>query len=167
MPRFEPSAPVRVRVSDCLCPDTPHADGDFVTLYDRLPVDAGTAATRALVNRKPSQDPEEAILRAILPHIIIDWTILDHETGQPLEITPDNVAEALPWTHGGYEVAKAAADRYLDAVVTPFLSRVLPKPTDKSSPTTQTASTSASPSSSTKRRKPSASSSDATSDGQP
>lgn len=142
MPRFAPSAPVRVRVSDCLCPDTPHADGDFVTLHDRLPPAAGFAATRALSQRSPGEEPETVILRAILPHVVSDWTFLDHETKQPLEVTPSSVTEALPWTEGGYEVAKAAVNRYLDAVVTPFLSRVSTTPTDEPSPSTPTASTS-------------------------
>lgn len=142
MPRFAPSTPPRVRVSDCLCPGTPHEGGDFVTLYDRLPVEAGTAATRALARMAPTDDAEAVILRAILPHVVADWTLLDHESGEPIPITSATVAEALPWTHGGYEVAKEAADRYLGSVVTPFLSRASKKPTGKSSSTTRTASTS-------------------------
>ena len=156
MSRFAPSSPVRVRVSDCLCPDTPHADGDFVTLCERLPVEAGTAATRALARMTPSEDAEVVILKAILPHVVAGWTFLDHETKEPLEVTPAAVAEALPWTHGGYEVAKEAADRYLGSVVTPFLSRASKKPTAKSSRTTRTASTSAKTDSSSAAPEPSA-----------
>lgn len=155
MSRFAPSNPVRVRVSDCLCPDTPHADGDFVTLYDRLPVTAGTAATRALSTRDPGEEPETAILRAILPHVIASWTFLDHETGEPLEINPSAVTEALPWTDGGFEVAKAAIGHYLDEVVAPFLSRVSTPPTPEPSPSTPTALTSRKTRSSSKRPEPS------------
>lgn len=156
MPRFAPSSPVRVRVSDCLCPDTPHADGDFVTLYDKLPVEAGTAATRALARMSPGEDAEVVILKAILPHVVAGWTFLDHESGEPLGVTPAGVIEALPWTHGGYEVAKEAADRYLGSVVTPFLSRPSKKTTARSSRTTRTASTSPKTPSSSEAPEPSA-----------
>jgi hypothetical protein len=112
-------------------------------LYERLPVVAGTAATRALARMGADEEAETVILKAILPYVVADWTILDHESGQPLEVTPDNIAEALPWTHGGYEVAREAADRYLGSVVTPFLSRASKKATAKSSRSTPTGSTSA------------------------
>lgn len=141
--RFAPSTPPRVRVSDCLCPGTPHEGGDFVTLYSALPIEAGTAATRALARMGAGSDPEVVILKAILPHVVSDWTFLDHESGEPLDITPESVTEALPWTHGGYEVAKEAADRYLGSVVTPFLSLASKPKKRKSSRTTPTVSTSA------------------------
>ena len=153
MPRFEPSAPVRVRVSDCLCPDTPHADGDFVTLHPKLPVDGGLAASASLATSGPGANPATIVMTAILPYVIASWDFLDSETGQPIPITHENVAEALPWEAGGKEVVDRAVDLYIGALSgTPLASRASAKATAGSSRTTPTALTSRKVRSSSKPR---------------
>lgn len=39
---------VPVRVRDCACPDTPHAEGDIVYLAPKVSLDLGIAATQAI-----------------------------------------------------------------------------------------------------------------------
>jgi hypothetical protein len=40
---------VPVRVRDCACPDTPHADGDIVYLAPKVSLELGVAAQQALL----------------------------------------------------------------------------------------------------------------------
>lgn len=157
MSRFAPSTPVRVRVSDCLCPDTPHEGGDFVTLHPKLTVEGGLAASASLSTIPAGVNPATVVMTAILPHVIAAWDFLDSETGLPIPITPDTVAEALPWEAGGKEVVERAIDLYIGALSgTPLASRASAKPTAESSRTTPTALTSRKARSSSKRREPSA-----------
>lgn len=156
MPRFAPSAPVRVRVSDCCCPDTPHADGDFVTLHPKLTVEAGLAASASMGNLRRGDSPVTAVMTAILPHVIAEWDFLDAETGLPIPVSPEAVTEALPWDAGGKEVADRAVDLYIGALSgTPLPSRASTKATAKSSPSTPTRLTSRSRRSSSKPPAPS------------
>lgn len=152
MPRFPESAPVRVRVGACLCPDAPHADGDFVTLTTTMSIDAGVAAVQALAEAGESAT-DLLVTRTVLPYMISSWDFLDAETGEPIPISPDTVAEALPWNEGGREVISALGEALRGR---PLASRGSPRTNSKSSPSTPTAPTPATRSSSPKRRKRSA-----------
>ena len=157
MPRFAPSTPPRVRVSDCLCPGTPHEAGDYVVLEPELTVDGGLAASAAVARAVATGgDFTAEVLSAALPYQIRSWDFLDADTKQPLEITPASVEEALPWTKGGKEVAQTAFDLYVDQILgrAPLASRGSDPTTDSSSSSTPTAETSAKARSSSRRRKP-------------
>jgi hypothetical protein len=135
MPRFPTRDPVRVRVGDCTCPDSPHAGGDFVVLRRRLPLDGGAAAIQAL-SADGSNVTEAGLAVAILPYMIESWDFIDAESKDPLPITPESVREALPWNQGGREVLESLAEALAD---TPLSSKVSRKRTAKRSNTTRTA----------------------------
>lgn len=134
MPRFVSESPARVRVGACTCPGTPHEAGDYVVLERYLSIEAGAASLAALANGTS----DAAVAIAILPYMIASWDFLDAETGDPLPISPETVAEALPWNFGGREVVMALNE----SLERPLSSRALPKRTAKPSRTTRTASTS-------------------------
>lgn len=134
MPRFASESPVRVRVGDCSCPGAPHQAGDFVVLRRALSIEGGAAAIDAV----SVGGGDAAVAAAILPHMIESWDFLDAETGEPLEVTPDSVAEALPWNYGGKEVVNALSE----ALAAPLSSSPSEKTTLKPLDSTPTASTS-------------------------
>lgn len=138
MGRFATETPVRVRVGDCLCPGTPHSEGDFVTLSTRMSIEAGAAAVAAMA-RSGEETTELTVMRAALPHMVTAWDFLDAETGEPLPITPDNVTEALPWNYGGREVVIALSEALAERPLSLKPSR---NGTVKPSARTRTASTS-------------------------
>lgn len=144
MGRFATETPVRVRVGDCTCPESPHPDGDYVTLKPRLSIEAGAAATERLSDGGVDT---ATVLAAILPHMIESWTFLDAQTGEPLPIDAESVREALPWNEGGAEVV----GELLRRLNSPLPSKGSPTTNGKPSPSTRTASTSASRRSSSPR----------------
>lgn len=145
---------IPVRVGDCLCPDTPHADGDFVSLRPKLGLASGIALQRLIVEANQQQGIDAAemtgkLAEAYLLHGIAEWTLLD-ANGKPIPVTNETIQYQLL---NDFARAEAAADKaddlYMGPVLAPLVNRAL-----ASSPTTRTnGSTSRSPSGASKRPK--------------
>ena len=146
----EPIA-VSVREGACPCPGTPHT-GETVYLRPDVSVPLGTAATnvsQAVMNdyldthpdlRARLVDPEDRaakireLSKATLPDAtaglaavyleygIVGWTFVDAK-GSPRPVTPETIAELLPWDEGGMEVGEAADTLYSDRVFAPLARR--------------------------------------------
>lgn len=111
--------PEFVRVRDCTCPETPHAEeGDGVLLRSTLSVAGGIAAEQRIV--KGFADEDE-LMATVLPSLVrteaIGWNV-----EEPFDV------EALlaDWTIARPVVIRAG-ELYLEAVVTPLAQRP-PKP---------------------------------------
>lgn len=142
---------VPVRVGECQCPDTPHADGDFVYLRPKLGLAAGIALQRLIVDANQADRPVDAaeltgvLAEAYLLHGVARWDM-------PQAVTPETIKELLLDDFSrGAPAAEAADGLYMGPVIAPLLSRAF-----KSSPTTSTnGSTSAPGNGAHKPRKPS------------
>jgi hypothetical protein len=146
----EPIA-VPVREGACPCPGTPHT-GEIVYLRPNVSVALGAAATnvsQAVVTGYLEEHPDmlarladatdrEAKLRELtkgivpdssaglaevyLKYGIVSWTFTDAQ-GKPRPITPETIAELLPWDEGGMEVAERADTLYSDRIFAPLARR--------------------------------------------
>lgn len=125
---------IPVRVRDCACPDTPHADeGDLVYLLPRLPLDGGITAEQQL---REFNGDASAMLRAWTDTFVRfgakGWNLLDAD-GDPVPFDVDVIiadwAVARP-------VADKASDLYSESVMAPFR-----KPPQTRSPTGRTGPT--------------------------
>ena len=146
----EPIA-VPVREGACPCPGTPHT-GEIVYLRPNVSVALGTAATnvsQAAVTGYLETHPDtrarladatdrEAKLRELtkgivpdasaglaevyLEYGIVSWTFTDAQ-GKPRQITPEAIAELLPWDEGGMEVGERADTLYSDRIFAPLARR--------------------------------------------
>lgn len=115
---------VPVPVNYCPCAGTPHPDGDIVYLYPELSMPGGMAAQGAI--SEGLTDPvrlQELLARVWISHGVAAWTFLDDE-GQPIPVTPHNVARALPYAKGGRLVAEKADDIYSGAILAPLADRL-------------------------------------------
>lgn len=138
---------VEVRIGDCQCPGSPHADGDTVALRPKLDLRGGFRVKRRLIELNQAAFGEQPtdmaeleiqLAEAYLTEGIFEWNLVD-EHG-PLPINPDTLRDHL---FNDYSRAEAAADKaddlYRPAVLDPLVQRAL-----NSSPATPTsASTSA------------------------
>ena len=139
MARFD-STPVEVNIGACDCPGSPHADGDIVYLAPRLSMPGGMAAQGVIA--EAAGDPirlQEMLADLWLKHAVIGWNFLD-ERGQPVPLTVDSLAVALPYGKGGRLVAERADDLYAEDIIAPLAERLeklsRPGPTgDSTSPT--------------------------------
>ena len=139
----------------CFCAGSPHQRDRFV-LPAELPITAGIAAVSALA-QVGSGDAAAALINAILVNGgIASWNLVDEE-GAPLPVNPTNVARRVTWQKGGVELSNAAFAQYVNGKdLTPFGLTTSRKPTARSSPNGQTASsTSPKTRSSSKRPAPS------------
>ena len=146
----EPIA-VSVREGGCPCPGSPHT-GETVYLRPDVSVALGTAATnvsQAVINgylashpatrerlfavedrdakvqeliRATGPDATAGLAQVYLKYGIVDWTFTDAQ-GKPRPITPETIAELLPWDEGGMEVGEAADALYSDRVFAPLARR--------------------------------------------
>ena len=73
--------PIPVRVRDCACPDTPHADtGDLVYLAPHLDIDGGVEAERDLVESQGNErELTKRWLRTFIRYGAIGWNLTDAE----------------------------------------------------------------------------------------
>jgi hypothetical protein len=121
MSRLTPSDPIAVRVGDCLCEGSPHADGDFVYLDAQLSLDGGLLASAAMaVSEGDPQKGEHDLGFAYLLGGISGWNFLDDD-GKPIAVNPDTIRRALPWGKGGRIVAEKANKMYFDQVIRPLV----------------------------------------------
>ncbi len=111
-------APLPVAVGECLCPGSPHHDGDTIWLRPELDAGGGFAVTIAMQG-----DPEnltERLGRAYLAAGIVEWTFLD-SAGVPVPVTRANIRR-LRWSGPIYTVADRASDLYGSAVLDPLVA---------------------------------------------
>lgn len=144
MSRLHPTEPVRVRIGDCLCPGTPHAEGDFAWLRPRLTAKGGIAATSLIAGADDAQSLMRDLGYLFLLDGLVRWDILDDD-GKPVPCNEDTLRSgALAWEETLLPIANAASELYTESVLAPFRPAKVPA----SSPSGQTdASTSASPAS--------------------
>lgn len=109
---------VPVRVRDCACPDSPHADeGDLVYLLPTLPLDGGILAEQQLNANIGDPDRLTRVwLRTFLEHGIAGWNLTD-EDGEPVPF--DAAVILADWTLAR-PVGDKAAELYSDSVLAPF-----------------------------------------------
>lgn len=135
---------VSVRVRDCACPNTPHAEeGDVVFLEPTLPLDGGILAEQQLI-ASAGDGPKltREWLRTFIEFGATGWNLLD-EDGDEVDF---DIATILGDWSLARPLADKAADLYSDSVTAPFLRAQAVR-----SPTGQTAATT----SRTRRRTPS------------
>lgn len=113
-----PNIPVRVR--DCTCPNTPHAEeGDIVFLAPTLPLDGGILAEQQFVATATIGDGDQLTrlwLRTFVEHGAVGWNLLD-ERGADL---PFDVETIIADWRLARPVADKASELYADAVTAPF-----------------------------------------------
>ena len=154
-----------VRIGECRCPGTPHADGDFVYLRLRLDLRGGFRVRRRLFDLNtaafaeggaPNMDELEISLAEVyLDEGVAAWNLVDEE-GNEREITPDSLAEFLKSDYSRAEAAADAADDlYRPAVFDPLAARAL----NSLPPTSTNGSTSATNGHGSRKKKPTARSS--------
>ena len=112
---------VPVRVRDCACPHTPHADeGDIVYLAPHLDIRGGSRAERELIQASG----DAGVLTGLWLETFVlfgakDWNLLDDD-GEPVpfdvEVITSDWALARP-------VSDTAASLYQDAVLAPFVTK--------------------------------------------
>lgn len=117
---------VPVQLGFCPCEGKPHEDGDVVSLWPELSMAGGLAAQGAIVAAFDDDGTlnqlrlQEYLAVVWIRHGVAAWTFLD-DNGQPIPITPENVARALPYGKGGRLVADQADSLYAEAVTTPLV----------------------------------------------
>lgn len=142
---------IPVCVGACLCPGTPHADGDFVYLRPKLGLAAGIALQKLIVEARQSAGFDSAQLTGVLAeayllHGVASWDLVGPEG--PIPVTAETIRYQLLEDFTRAEAAADAADDlYMGPVLAPLVKRAL-----ASLPTTPTnGSTSPAPAGGSKR----------------
>ena len=128
-------ASIPVRVRDCACPDTPHADeGDLVYLAPTLPMSGGILAEQQMFDAKGDGPMLTRLwLETFVRHGAVEWNLLD-EAGDPVPFDVDVIL--ADWSLARL-VANQASELYADAVMAPFLTKPGARsPTGPTGPTT-------------------------------
>lgn len=124
MSRFDHLDDVPVPIGECLCPGTPHPDGDVVYLSPALSAAGGMAAQGAIADAESdSIRLQELLWRVYRDHGVVGWNLLD-EDGEPVPLTQANKETGLPYGKGGRLVGDAADSLYVDDVLAPFKERL-------------------------------------------
>jgi hypothetical protein len=111
---------VPVRMRDCACPHTPHADdGDLVYLAPMLDLDGGIRAEQELV-ASIGDGPKltRRWTHTFLEHGARGWNLLD-EAGEPV---PFDLSAITSDYRLARPVANKASELYADTVMAPFLA---------------------------------------------
>jgi hypothetical protein len=134
--------PIGVRVRDCACPGTPHADdGDIIYLAPMLGIRGGIHAERDIALSQAEATPErpfdqllqERWLETFVRYGVTGWNLTD-EAGDPLPLDIDDILANWPVARA---VAAKAADLYTDAIIAPFQTTPEARsPTGPTRPTT-------------------------------
>lgn len=121
---------IPVRIGECLCPGSPHADGDFVYLRPKLGLSAGIALQRLIVEANQQQGVDAAemtgkLAEAYLLHGVAEWTLLD-ANGKLIPVTNETVAYQILSDFSRSEAAADKADDlYMGPVLAPLVNRAL------------------------------------------
>lgn len=143
--------PVPVPLGSCYCPGSPHAEGDVVYLHPELSMAGGLAAQAiAQATGNDIVAIQERLADLWIRHGVADWNLVDGD-GDPLPLTPDSIASALPYGKGGRLVAERADELYAEDILGPLVERLeaISRP-GRSEPSTSPTQTST-----RRRRKPS------------
>lgn len=116
------SDPIPVPLGSCYCPGTPH-DEDTVYLAPQLSMAGGMAAQSAITaGFDDSLRLQEMLAEVWIRFGVVSWNLTDEDG--PLEVTPENVARALPYGKGGRLVAEKADDLYAEDILAPLVQRL-------------------------------------------
>lgn len=108
----------------CDCPaQHRHPDGDVVSLFPRLGLEAGIAVQSAFDANAAPADRLVAMRTVLIDHQIADWTKVDAE-GQKADINPATIRARLSWMEGGSEVVAKMTELYGAAILAPFVSSI-------------------------------------------
>lgn len=130
--------PVEVAAGACLCPGTPHANGDVIYLRPELDATGGMLVVAAMAGEQETL--VERLGRAYLLAGIVDWTFVD-DAGRAVPVTRENITR-LRFTGAVLEVANVASDLYGEAVLAPLVLKATgSSPNGPSAEQTQGAST--------------------------
>jgi hypothetical protein len=144
---------VPVLVGACLCPGTPHQDGDFVYLRAKLGLAAGTTLQRLIVEanqeRNDSAELTGKLAEAYLLVGIESWD-LQSPDGEPIPVNPGSIKEQLL---DDFERSAPVADKADDLYMGPVLSPLVRRAVELSSTSMTNGSTSAKPAGRSKARK--------------
>jgi hypothetical protein len=114
---------VPVGLGACYCPGTPH-DEDIVYLAPALSMRGGMAAQSAISEGiGDGLKLQELLAEVWVRYGVVDWNLTD-EAGQPVDLTPPNIAAALPYGKGGRLVAEKADDLYAEDILAPLVQRL-------------------------------------------
>lgn len=113
---------VAVNVGPCRCKGAPHTEGDVVSLWPEMPLEGGVAAHQAIASHNDVPSLKTALSMVYTVYGVADWTFV-RDDGLPIPVTRENVARALPFSRGGFEVANRAAELYDEAVTAPLVRR--------------------------------------------
>ena len=142
----------------CVCPGTPHADGDTVGLRPKLGLVAGSIVQGVVVARMKRAEAEGVeldvptttalVTEAYLLHGIREWSLVD-QLGKPVPIHSDTIRQYLLDDFAiASPIGDVADSLYYEPVLRPLLD-----PASTSSPLTPTAG-STSPTSDTPPKRP-------------
>lgn len=113
--------PVEVRFSDCVCPGTPHPEGDVAYLRPFLDYAGGADALRAMRAADGDAELFDQLLGPVyLRRGMVGWNRLT-EDGKPLPL-PADPAE-LPFGEA-YWIVEAADNLYGGSVLAPLAKRL-------------------------------------------
>lgn len=123
MSRLDSPEPVVVELGPCECAGQPH-EADLVYLAPTLSMPGGMAAQGAI----QAAGSDAVRLQELLADIwvrygVTGWNLLD-DKGNPIPLTADNIARALPYGKGGRLVAERADDLYAEDILAPLVERV-------------------------------------------
>lgn len=113
--------PTRVNIGACQCPNSPHAEGDWVLLRPEPSFDMGLAAREAI--RQSGWligDTDGAYQSVLVRYGVVAWNITG-ATGDPVRVTTTAVAERLGWSDGAVAVADKARELYEEKVLAPLV----------------------------------------------
>lgn len=150
-----------VLVGACLCPGTPHEDGDFVHLRRKLGLRAGIELQQLVIegqqNRVPSSVVTGQLSEGWLMHGIAEWNLVDENGPIPL-----NLETIYAHLLNDFERSRGLADAAADLYTEPVLGPLFPKAERSSNTTLTNGSTSAPRAGRPKPRRPSKRSSTST-----
>jgi hypothetical protein len=131
---------VPVSLGACLCPGTPHADGDSVYLRPKLGLHDGVYAQRKIISAMEGKADSDEVIATLMDVYcrkgVVAWTLVD-EAGKSLEVTPEAIEAALLSDFSiGHLVAEMADSLYSPALIDPLRIPVVkslpPMPTNGS-----------------------------------
>ena len=120
MSRRHTLEPVKVRIGDCLCPDTPH-DEDYALLRPRLLPGDAIAALSSLRADVDSATLQRNIGMSLLRGGLLSWNIQD-EDGEIIPVTAIDDG-TLDWEETLRPIAEAANDLYAESLLRPLLEK--------------------------------------------
>lgn len=125
MPDIMAEEPIRIR--DCACPGSPHAEGDLVRLWPKLPARGGAAASYVLYTEGNTAATRAGALFEVLLVAGVGWWNLVQEVEvregrqvikriAPVPVHPMTIPEQIGWGDGGSVLFNPVMDLYGPAI---------------------------------------------------